>query len=472
MSYGDIQATIRSVTGTSLTYEGDWHAWFDKFGYKEGAFSERMTALGKTIFGDNCQAGAIEGYIRQNGCPTMALDFSQMISLPSAITFSRNDSQTCATYFGSDGLLKTAAANIPRFDYDPVTLQPKGLLIEESRTNNELNGNAPTKGVAGDTVSANNAGAPDGTATAILHQCDGTSGVHSLLLGSGTPTLGNTYTISVFLKSGTCTFVQVAPGSVHGGATIYCNFNLSTGAMTAGAGIVASSNFCTAVGGGWYRCGFSYVASATASGAFIATWPIAAMSDTRSPTNSLSTNYYRWGGQFESTAAMGSAAFPTSYIVTTSSAVTRAADSASMTGTAFSSWWNATEGTFVVASSEVSPVGGRNASLCLVSGTPGLSVLYNFGKIRQTDATNSADTSAISDSVAYSGVRFAGSYKVGSGMSSVMNGGTVGTVGACATGTNTSISIGSGSGAINGHISRLTYFNKRLPDAQLQLITG
>jgi hypothetical protein len=40
-----------------------------------------------------------------------------------------------ATFVGSNGLIQTAATNIPRFDHDPVTLACRGLLIEESRTN-------------------------------------------------------------------------------------------------------------------------------------------------------------------------------------------------------------------------------------------------------------------------------------------------------------------------------------------------
>lgn len=39
------------------------------------------------------------------------------------------------TFFGSNGLLQTAAINAPVFDYDPVTLLPMGLNNEEQRTN-------------------------------------------------------------------------------------------------------------------------------------------------------------------------------------------------------------------------------------------------------------------------------------------------------------------------------------------------
>lgn len=47
-------------------------------------------------------------------------------------TFARN---SVATYYDSTGTLQTASANQPRFDHDPVTHTPKGILIEQSRTN-------------------------------------------------------------------------------------------------------------------------------------------------------------------------------------------------------------------------------------------------------------------------------------------------------------------------------------------------
>ena len=40
-----------------------------------------------------------------------------------------------ATFVNSKGLIETAPVNTPRFDYDPVTLAPKGLLLEEAITN-------------------------------------------------------------------------------------------------------------------------------------------------------------------------------------------------------------------------------------------------------------------------------------------------------------------------------------------------
>jgi hypothetical protein len=47
-------------------------------------------------------------------------------------TFTR---ASIATFVNSAGLIEVALADTPRFDHDPVTLAPKGLLLEEARTN-------------------------------------------------------------------------------------------------------------------------------------------------------------------------------------------------------------------------------------------------------------------------------------------------------------------------------------------------
>ena len=56
-----------------------------------------------------------------------------------AYTFARADATTCATLFGSDGLIRTALANVPRIEWvdldgDGIRESP-GLLLEGSRTN-------------------------------------------------------------------------------------------------------------------------------------------------------------------------------------------------------------------------------------------------------------------------------------------------------------------------------------------------
>src|SRR5581483_3040464 len=52
------------------------------------------------------------------------------------ITFTR---ASVGPYFDAPGTMQTAANNVPRFDHDPTTLLPRGLLIEDARTNLLLN---------------------------------------------------------------------------------------------------------------------------------------------------------------------------------------------------------------------------------------------------------------------------------------------------------------------------------------------
>ena len=72
---------------------------------------------------------------RFQGGPSLALDLTSG-SLNPLFTFARSSS---AAYFDNTGARLLATANTPRFNYDPATLQAKGLLIEEGRTNLLLN---------------------------------------------------------------------------------------------------------------------------------------------------------------------------------------------------------------------------------------------------------------------------------------------------------------------------------------------
>ena len=59
--------------------------------------------------------------------------------LDSRITFAR---ASIATRVNALGMIANVALDIPRLDYDPITLQPKGLLIEEARTNAMVRANS------------------------------------------------------------------------------------------------------------------------------------------------------------------------------------------------------------------------------------------------------------------------------------------------------------------------------------------
>lgn len=76
-------------------------------------------------------------YFEQNN--GWSVDFTKG-EIPATMTFSRASG---GSIFNASGTLTTKSANEPRFDHDPVTLQSRGLLIEEQRTNYLLNSTAP-----------------------------------------------------------------------------------------------------------------------------------------------------------------------------------------------------------------------------------------------------------------------------------------------------------------------------------------
>jgi hypothetical protein len=232
-------------------------------------------------------------------------------------------------------VLQTAAAGTPRFDHNPVTGESLGLLIEEQRTNlltysNFLGGtnwvvNATFIGAA-----LNSSIAPDGTQTASTITDTPSSGGHNISQ-SVSVTSGTTYTMTVYGKANSLNFIwlKFSDGVTNWGTT----FNLVTGAVGATlSGFSApTSTSITPVGNGWYRCSITTTAGATGSGGM--DFGITTTSGLRVYVGTGQSAFI-WGAQLEA------GAFATSYIPTVASQVTRAADSASITGSNFSSWYN------------------------------------------------------------------------------------------------------------------------------------
>ena len=225
----------------------------------------------------------------------------------------------------------------PRFDYDPVTLLPRGLLVEEARTNllpfsEQFDNAAWSK--QNTTITANSAVAPDGTMTADTLTA-ATTGLFRYVQQQPTLTNGVTYTLTAYLKYKTARWVWLLGETTTDAFAVFDVLNGAVG--DASSGITRS---ITPVGNGWYRCTATFlVGSATA------TQQVGiGLSDTNTVSNPPATagiDAYIWGIQLET------GAFATSYIPTIASTVTRSADVATITGSLFSQWYRQAEGTFV-----------------------------------------------------------------------------------------------------------------------------
>jgi hypothetical protein len=132
------------------------------------------------------------------------------------------------------------------------------------------------------------------------------------------------------MKSGTLTEgALILPATAFG--TSNCRFNLSTGAVIAANAMTGSSVMHP---NGWVRVIATATATATATGSINIRMSNGSIQYIGSGTGTILV----WGSQIEA------GAFATSYIPTTGTTATRAADVASITSTNFSSWYKTTEG--------------------------------------------------------------------------------------------------------------------------------
>jgi hypothetical protein len=229
--------------------------------------------------------------------------------------------------------LLTAGINQPRFTHNPTTQESLGLLLEEQRTNFQPYSSDFTNAVytkTDVTLVGNSIIAPDGSLTGctVTGTGTGTSRIHTLG-GTMYGTAYSTGTISFYAKAGTLSTVSIGDNGFGNRAS----FNLSTGVAT-NAGSATSVSMVSA-GNGWYRCSVSY--------AFDYLYRIFYLQlGATYPGIATTGSVYMWGCQLEPGSA-----FHTSYIPTTSAAVTRVADSAYLNDINFSSWFTPGAGTIL-----------------------------------------------------------------------------------------------------------------------------
>jgi hypothetical protein len=182
---------------------------------------------------------------------------------------------------------------------------------------------------------------------------------------------------------------------------------------------------------------------------------------------------YIWGAQLEA------GAFATSYIPTVASTVSRSADNASMTGTNFSSWYNQSEGTFIVGVSYLNAantawVWGAHSGLA-ASTNDYIAHVKNSAAINRqaiVAAGVSQGNLEFPGAVAGTVYQMAGAYKLNDAAFTV-NGAAVGTDTTVTLPTPNALAIGNlFNQYLSGHIRAIAYYNTRLPNTQLQTLTA
>jgi hypothetical protein len=410
--------------------------------------------------------------------PSLLLDFMAGTMSP-LITFTR---ASTATFFNSSGVLTSASNDVARFDYNPATLAPLGLLIEESRTNLLLRSEdfATTWSALNVTVATNNANSPAGTLTADTITPAASTAAH-IISQSVTVTASTAYSASVFVKSDGAPFVQIA---YDNGASVgaFMNVNLSTGAIARGpelaGGATNATGSVTNIGNGFYRIVVGATHTGTTGRVLISPLPAGESLAGLNPstTTAATDKIILWGAQLEA------GAFPTSYIPTTTTALTRAADVASVN--TLSPWFNAVSGTLYA---EYSRFGAANFQSVANIGEPTFfnQLALGFGSGAPSNNNrfdvvvgnvSQASITVLTNPALNTIAKIAGAYATND-FAATANGAVPGidTAGSLPSGVTVlalACNPALNGGFLNGYLRRITYYPRKLSSAELQAITS
>jgi hypothetical protein len=396
--------------------------------------------------------------------PLIAKSFSNLITFTRAST---------ATYFAANGVLTSAANDVPRFDYDPTTYLGRGILIEESRTNSIRN-NTMQGAVAPSTF-------PTNWQSVIV------AGLTSTVVGTGT-------------LNG-ITYLDVR---VNGTASVSTYYNLVPDILVAGSsGQTWSGSFWAALVGGSLsntNANIEIRESDAAQGFLTNTLtllPLTASltrySQARTLTNA-STAFvsvrFVWqvtaGQPVDFTLRIGlpqleQGAFATSVIPTTTTALTRSADVASVNP--LSPWYNAVEGTLYVQAQDMSDAAHATSQPRAVSINNGSNSSIDIsrvpasaqGRARIDDAGVNQFNSLTTAWPLATQAKVALAYKLNDA-AACLGGGTVFTDNTVTIPIVSALTIGNyftgGPNSWVGWIQRITYYPRRLSNADLQAITA
>lgn len=393
--------------------------------------------------------------------PRLALDFTTGV-LDSRVTVTR--ALNTATRVNSSGFIEGVNANLPRFDYDPVTLAPKGLLIEETRTNYiTYSQNFAGADWVSDACNLSSAAgiSPDGTNNAF-NCVPNTTVTNHRVRQQSTSAPASAGVTSYFVKANGYNWAKLRFGGV------WLNVNLTNGSV--GFTNVGSTDYrIIGYQDGWWRITLYNAGAANAINSYL--YPLSVNENSIDPTN--------WAGDGTSGILIYGAqteigTFPTSYIPNlTTGSTTRNADVVTMTGTNFSDWFNASEGAFAVQADCIAvgtqiitqaDNGTQNNRITVrFTATQGTFVVQDGGVNQaQLAAGTVAAGTAYKSAGAYKANDFAFSFAAGTVLTD--NSGTVPTVDRLRIGS----SAAAGGDYLNGHVQNIRYWPQRIINAELQ----
>jgi hypothetical protein len=399
--------------------------------------------------------------------PRLALDFTTA-SLDSRVTVTR--ALNTGTRVNSSGLIETINANLPRFDFDPITKVCKGLLIEESRTQTARASDLMSQwSRSATTASANVVASPSGAQDADLIYPSSSGNNRQVYIQSTTAPTSGSVAISVFAADAGLNWIIIYG---FDSVTPLAWFDVANGVK--GTVVAGWTSEIEPYENGFYRC--SVVGTAVAGGYI--TFGVANADNSLAATASGTNGVYFWGAQVEA------GAFKTSYIsnpdITNGSSVTRNADVVSMTGTNLTDWYISGPGTIIVSTllSALSTtaaqttinlgVDGNNQIYLYANNTAGSrdAVIVTSGSGQGFNSISGANTTSYTKQ----GFAFATNSSA-----HVINGGTPVTDATVTlpSAANT-LKIGSNLSnfnLLNGHVAKIMYWPQRLTNAELQAFT-
>jgi len=290
---------------------------------------------------------------------------------------------TTATRVNASGLIEVVASGIPRLDYFGSSCP--ALLVEPSAQNLAfiVTGYSLLNATTGSLVTS-----PEGTSNAItfVESSDAVATNHQITTNSITFVSGTTYVFSAFFKAGNNNrSARLALPSARFVGSPAAIFDITSGSVLLSGDCTASiQNY----GNGWFRAIITAVCDSAGTGTSFLNLASGA---TRDYIGNGSGSILVYGSQIET----GSVA--TSYIPTTTAAVTRNADVISLSG-AVSGCIGQTEGTIYVEM--IPPSGGTGINAFLIGDGTSNNFMY-LGKnganlqsvIRSDNITRFSNTS-------------------------------------------------------------------------------